>query len=53
MGKVWNDFASICIRVRRSPGTIPGQVVIDNGTEPFQFENWLGAETVEPGVSPK
>jgi DMSO reductase family type II enzyme molybdopterin subunit len=48
--EVWNDLASIRIRVRRSPGTMPGQVVIYNGYEPFQFENWLGAETVEPGM---
>jgi nitrate reductase alpha subunit len=43
--ELWNDLASIRIRVRRSPGTMPGQVVIYNGYEPFQFENWLGAET--------
>jgi anaerobic selenocysteine-containing dehydrogenase len=48
--EVWNDLSSIRIRVRRSPGTMPGQVVIYNGYEPFQFENWRGAENVEPGM---
>jgi nitrate reductase alpha subunit len=44
--EVWNDCASIRIRVRRSPGTRPGQVVIYNGYEPFQFDRWRGAENV-------
>jgi DMSO reductase family type II enzyme molybdopterin subunit len=48
--EVWNDLASIRINVRRSPGTQPGQVVIYNGYEPFQFKDWLGAENVEPGM---
>jgi DMSO reductase family type II enzyme molybdopterin subunit len=48
--EVWNDLASIRIHVRRSPGTMPGQVVIYNGYEPFQFKDWRGAENVEPGM---
>ena len=29
---------------------MPGQVVIYNGYEPFQFADWRGAENVEPGM---
>ena len=49
--RLFNDLADMRIHVRRSPGTRPGQVVIYNGYEPFQFENWLGGpENVEPGM---
>ena len=48
--KVFNDLADMRIRVRRSPGTRPGQVVIYNGYEPFQFKDWRGPENVEPGM---
>ena len=48
--EVWNDLGSIRLRIRRSPGTRPGQVVIYNGYEPFQFEGWRGPENVEPGM---
>jgi DMSO reductase family type II enzyme molybdopterin subunit len=48
--EVRNDMGEIRIRVRTSPGTRPGQVVIYNGYEPFQFEKWKGAENVEPGM---
>ncbi len=47
---VFNDLADMRIRVRRSPGTKPGQVVIYNGYEPFQFKDWRGPENVEPGM---
>jgi anaerobic selenocysteine-containing dehydrogenase len=50
LSEVWNDLGSIRIHVRRSPGTRPGQVVIYNGYEPFQFAEWLGPENVEPGL---
>ena len=48
--RVFNDLAEMRIRVRRSSGTRPGQVVIYNGYEPFQFKNWTGPENVEPGM---
>jgi len=28
----------------------PGQVIIYNGWEPYQFHQWKGAENVEPGM---
>jgi DMSO reductase family type II enzyme molybdopterin subunit len=48
--RVFNDLAEMRIRVRWSPGTQPGQVVIYNGYEPFQFKGWRGPEVVEPGM---
>jgi DMSO reductase family type II enzyme molybdopterin subunit len=48
--RLFNDLAEMRIRVRRSPGTKPGQVVIYNGYEPFQFKDWKGPEHVEPGM---
>jgi complex iron-sulfur molybdoenzyme family reductase subunit alpha len=48
--RVHNELASMRIRVRRSPGTRPGQVVIYNGYEPFQFKDWKGPENIEPGM---
>ncbi|MBW2371213.1 MAG: molybdopterin-dependent oxidoreductase [Deltaproteobacteria bacterium] len=50
LAELYNDMGKIRIRVRRSPGTRPGQVIIYNGYEPFQFEKWRGAENVEPGM---
>jgi DMSO reductase family type II enzyme molybdopterin subunit len=48
--EVHNDMGKIRIRVRHSPGTRPGQVIIYNGYEPFQFVGWKGPENVEPGM---
>ena len=48
--RVFNDLSEMRIRVRYSPGTQPGQVVIYNGYEPFQFKDWKGPENVEPGM---
>ena len=50
LAELHNDVGAIRIPVRRSPGTRPGQVVIYNGYEPFQFEKWRGPENVEPGM---
>ncbi|GIW40830.1 MAG: hypothetical protein KatS3mg076_1407 [Candidatus Binatia bacterium] len=47
---VFNDLGETRIRVRRSPGTRPGQIVIYNGYEPFQFPGWSGPENLEPGM---
>jgi len=48
--RLFNELSEMSIRVRRSPGTKPGQVVIYNGYEPFQFKDWTGPENVEPGM---
>jgi DMSO reductase family type II enzyme molybdopterin subunit len=48
--RLFNDLGEMRIRVRRSAGTMPGQVVIYNGYEPFQFKSWTGPENIEPGM---
>jgi len=48
--ELYNDMGRIQIHVLRSPGTRPGQVIVYNGYEPFQFEKWRGAENIEPGM---
>ena len=50
LAELYNDVGRIRIHVRRSPGTRPGQVIVYNGYEPFQFEKWRGAENIEPGM---
>jgi nitrate reductase alpha subunit len=48
--RVYNDMGEIRIRIRRSPANRPGQVLIYNGYEPFQFPGWKGVENIEPGM---
>jgi hypothetical protein len=38
------------IAAKISAGVRPGQVIIYNGWEPYQFREWKGAENVEPGM---
>jgi DMSO reductase family type II enzyme molybdopterin subunit len=47
---VSNAMSQMRIRVRRSSGTRPGQVIVYNGYEPFQFADWAGPENLEPGM---
>jgi DMSO reductase family type II enzyme molybdopterin subunit len=48
--RVYNDVSSIDIAVKISPTVRPGQLIIYNGWEPYQFSKWKGAENVEPGM---
>ncbi len=48
--RVHNDVSSIQIAVKISATVRPGQVIIYNGWEPYQFRKWRGAENVEPGM---
>jgi dimethylsulfide dehydrogenase subunit alpha/complex iron-sulfur molybdoenzyme family reductase subunit alpha len=48
--RVHNDVSSMTIAVKISPAVRPGQVIIYNGWEPYQFRKWKGAENVEPGM---
>jgi len=47
---IYNDKGSMFCPVRISPGTRPGQVVIYNGFEPYQFKEWSDPANVEPGM---
>jgi len=48
--EVRNDQSSFRVRVKISPGVRPGQVVIYNGWEPYQFPDWRGPMDVETGM---
>jgi DMSO reductase family type II enzyme molybdopterin subunit len=48
--RMYNDVSSMQIAVKISAGVRPGQVIVYNGWEPYQFRQWKGAENVEPGM---
>ncbi|HSE44715.1 MAG TPA: molybdopterin-dependent oxidoreductase, partial [Gemmatimonadales bacterium] len=48
--RVYNDLGEFQVPVLLSPGAQPGQVVMYNGWDPFQFPNWAGPNDVEPGM---
>ena len=48
--RVFNDMGSCCVPVKLSPSVRPGQVIIYNGWEPYQFREWQDAANVEPGM---
>jgi hypothetical protein len=47
---VYNDVSSINIEAKVSPTVRPGQVIIYNGWEPYQFRRWTDTSNVEPGM---
>jgi len=48
--RVHNDQGEFRVAVRISPSAYPGQVMMYNGFEPYQFPNWAGPNDVEPGM---
>jgi hypothetical protein len=38
------------LMLKTSPSVRPGQVIIYNGWEPYQFPNWSDEANVEPGM---
>jgi DMSO reductase family type II enzyme molybdopterin subunit len=48
--RVRNDVSEMTIAAKISPSVRPGQLIIYNGWEPYQFRSWKGAENVEPGM---
>jgi DMSO reductase family type II enzyme molybdopterin subunit len=48
--ELYNDMGSIRVNVRVSPAVRPGQLIIYNGFEPYQFPDWLDPSNVEPGM---
>ncbi len=48
--RMFNDVSAIEIDAKVSSLVRPGQVIVYNGWEPYQFEHWKGAENVEPGM---
>jgi hypothetical protein len=48
--RVFNDCASIVVQARVTPAVQPGQLILYNGFEPYQFEEWRDFSHVEPGM---
>ncbi|MHB8375847.1 MAG: molybdopterin-dependent oxidoreductase [Dehalococcoidia bacterium] len=48
--RVFNDMGTFKVRVKVSPGVMPGQVVVYNGWDPYQFSGWRGPMDLEPGM---
>jgi len=48
--EVFNDMGSYRTPVKLSPSARPGQVIMYNGWEPYQFPNWNGPSDIEPGM---
>jgi len=48
--EVFNDMGSYRTPVKLSPSAQPGQIIMYNGWEPYQFPNWDGPSDIEPGM---
>jgi anaerobic selenocysteine-containing dehydrogenase len=48
--RVFNDMGEFRVPVLLSHSAQPGQVVMYNGWDPFQFPNWAGPNDIEPGM---
>jgi DMSO reductase family type II enzyme molybdopterin subunit len=48
--QVFNDLASVVVLARVTPAVQPGQLVMYNGWEPYQFRGWQDFSNVEPGM---
>ncbi len=50
MVRVYNDVGEFEVPARVTASAGPGQVVMYNGFEPYQFPNWAGPNDAEPGM---
>jgi anaerobic selenocysteine-containing dehydrogenase len=48
--RVYNDVSSMVVQARLTPAVRPGQLIMYNGFEPYQFEGWQDFSNVEPGM---
>ena len=48
--RVFNDVSSMVVQARVTPAVRPGQLIMYNGFEPYQFEGWQDFSNVEPGM---
>ena len=48
--RVFNDVSSYICAAKLSPSVRPGQVIMYNGWEPYQFEQWDDPTNSEPGM---
>lgn len=48
--RIYNDQGEFLVPTLISPSAQPGQVVMYNGFEPYQFTNWSNPNDAEPGM---
>jgi anaerobic selenocysteine-containing dehydrogenase len=48
--RVFNDCAAIVVQARVTPAVQPGQLIMYNGFEPYQFKDWQDFSNLEPGL---
>ncbi|HET6615717.1 MAG TPA: molybdopterin dinucleotide binding domain-containing protein, partial [Dehalococcoidia bacterium] len=48
--RVHNDVSEAFVEARVTPSVRPGQVIMYNGFEPYQFRQWRDTANVEPGM---
>lgn len=48
--RVFNDCGEFLVSVKVAPWVMPGQVIVYNGWDPYQFRGWTGPMDVEPGM---
>ncbi len=47
--KMVSDVGEMIIEAKITPSCRPGQMIVYNGFEPYQHENWYGQADIEPG----
>ena len=48
--RVFNDLGSLVVQARVTPAVRPGQLIMYNGWEPYQFKEWQDLSNLEPGM---
>jgi len=48
--RVYNDCAEVVVQARVTPTVQPGQLIMYNGFEPYQFKGWQDFSNIEPGM---
>jgi anaerobic selenocysteine-containing dehydrogenase len=48
--RVFNDCSEAHVEARVTPSVRPGQVIMYNGFEPYQFDEWRDTANIEPGM---
>ena len=48
--RVHNDMGETVLMAKLTSSVRPGQVIIYNGWEPYQFPNWSDEANLEPGM---
>src|SRR3990172_8647475 len=48
--RLFNDMGYVLIEAKLSPSVSPGQLILYNGFEPYQHEDWYSQADLEPGM---